>query len=405
MSCIVMKFGGSSLVEEKFIEKVAIKVISAKRKYDRVVAVVSARGDATDDLIDKARKITGLPDERELDILLSTGEQQSAAYLAMAIKARGHEAISLVAGQIGIYTNGTYGKARITRINPKRIEKELKKGQIVIIAGFQGIDSSGNITTLGRGGSDLTAIALAHALNADICEIYSDVGGVYTADPYVVTNARKIDRLSYDELLELAGSGADVMQARAVELAKRFNVIFRIRHSRGNGNGTLVQKEAKRMEKPEVTSVVYDKNQVKLSITDVPDRPGIAAKIFGALAKENINVDMIIQSAARGKNNDISFTVTRSDFKKCMPILEKVKNELNAGDIIHDDKVAKVSIIGVGMKTHPGVAAKMFRVLAKEKINIEMISTSEIKISCVIRENEVEKAVKTLHFAFDLGRK
>lgn len=399
-----MKFGGTSLTETKLVKKIALKVINAKRKHKGVVVVVSARGDATDRLISEAQMFTQSPDERELDVLLSTGEQQAAAYLAIAVKAQGHEAISLVGKQVGIYTNGTYGKARITRIRPEKIKEELGKNKIVIIAGFQGITSRGDITTLGRGGSDLTAVALAHVLGSNICEIYSDVGGVYTADPYVVPTARKIEELSYDELLELAGSGADVMQARAVELAKRFNVVLRIRHGHENGNGTLVHKEVKRMEKAEVTAVVYDKNQVKLSITDVPDRPGIAAKIFGALAKENINVDMIIQSAARDKNNDISFTVTRDDLKKCLPILKKVKNELNASDIIYDDKVAKVSIIGVGMKTHPGVAAKMFRVLAKEKINIEMISTSEIKISCVIRESEVEKAVKVLHSTFDLSR-
>jgi len=408
MALIVMKFGGTSIAGAEKIKLVAERIIKKRRNGNRVVAVISAPGDTTDNLLNTAQQITDAPDPRELDMLLSTGEQVAIALVSMAIKAKGYQAISLTGPQAGIYADTSYTKARITRIRPKKILEELKKGRIVIVAGFQGLNPYEEITTLGRGGSDLTAVALASVLKAKSCEIYTDVEGVYTADPQVVPEAKKLDYLSYEEMLELAGSGAQVLQARAVEVAKKFVLPIEVRSTFSQKLGTEISEGAKekmKVEEPVVSGVVYDKNQVKLSITDVPDRPGIAAKIFGALAKENINVDMIIQSAARGKNNDISFTVSRDDLRKCLPILKKVKNELNASDVIYDDKVAKVSIIGVGMKTHPGVAAKMFRVLAKEKINIEMISTSEIKISCVIRENEVEKAVKTLHFAFDLGRK
>lgn len=414
-----MKFGGTSVANAERTKQVAERIIKTKKEGNQVVVVVSAPGDTTDNLISLAKQITDKPDPREMDLLLSTGEMVSIALVSMAINDRGYEAISLTGPQAGIYTNTVYTRALITEIKPKKILEELKKGKIVIVAGFQGLNPDEEVTTLGRGGSDLTAVALAAVLKAKLCQIYTDVEGVYTTDPRIVPQARKLDYISYDEMLELAGSGAQVLQARAVEVAKKFNVVLEVRSTFLQERGTIVKglqqvqtlseakggEERMNLEGVFISGITYDKNQVKLSITDVPDRPGIAAKIFGALAKKNINVDMIIQSAAREKNNDISFTITRDDFRKSLPILKKVKNELGASDFIYDDKVAKVSIVGVGMKTHPGVAAEMFSTLAKEKINIEMISTSEIKISCIIKEKEVSKAVKVLHSAFNLEKK
>jgi len=407
MALIVMKFGGTSVADAERIKLVAERIIRTKKEGNQVVVVVSAPGDTTDNLISLAKQVTDNPDPRELDLLLSTGEQVSIALVSMAIKARGYEAISLTGPQAGIYADTFYTRARITEIKPKKILEELKKGKIVIVAGFQGLNPYEDITTLGRGGSDLTAVALAAVLKAKSCQIFTDVEGVYTADPRLVPQAKKLNFISYDEMLELAGSGAWVLQARAVEVAKKFKVPLEVRSTFSQSQGTIVKggEEGMQLEGVFVSGVTYDKNQVKLSITDVPDRPGIAAKIFGALAKENINVDMIIQSAARGKNNDISFTVSRDDFRESLPILKKVKNELKATDVIYDDKVAKVSVIGVGMRTHPGVAAKMFHALAQGNINIEMISTSEIKISCVIKEKEIKKAVRVLHSAFGLGKR
>jgi len=407
MALIVMKFGGTSVAGAERIKLVAERIIRTKKEGNQVVVVVSAPGDTTDNLISLAKQVTDNPDPRELDLLLSTGEQVSIALVSMAIKARGYEAISLTGPQAGIYADTFYTRARITEIKPKKILEELKKGKIVIVAGFQGLNPYEDITTLGRGGSDLTAVALAAVLKAKSCQIFTDVEGVYTADPRLVPQAKKLNFISYDEMLELAGSGAWVLQARAVEVAKKFKVPLEVRSTFSQSQGTIVKggEEGMQLEGVFVSGVTYDKNQVKLSITDVPDRPGIAAKIFGALAKENINVDMIIQSAARGKNNDISFTVSRDDFRESLPILKKVKNELKATDVIYDDKVAKVSVIGVGMRTHPGVAAKMFHALAQGNINIEMISTSEIKISCVIKEKEIKKAVRVLHSAFGLGKR
>ncbi len=407
MALIVMKFGGTSVANAERTKQVAERIIKTKKEGNQVVVVVSAPGDTTDNLISLAKQITDKPDPREMDLLLSTGEMVSIALVSMAINDRGYEAISLTGPQAGIYTNTVYTRALITEIKPKKILEELKKGKIVIVAGFQGLNPDEEVTTLGRGGSDLTAVALAAVLKAKLCQIYTDVEGVYTTDPRIVPQARKLDYISYDEMLELAGSGAQVLQARAVEVAKKFNVVLEVRSTFLQKRGTIVKGGEERMnlEGVFISGITYDKNQVKLSITDVPDRPGIAAKIFGALAKKNINVDMIIQSAAREKNNDISFTITRDDFRKSLPILKKVKNELGASDFIYDDKVAKVSIVGVGMRTHPGVAAKMFSTLAKEKINIEMISTSEIKISCIIREKEISKVVKVLHSVFGLDKR
>lgn len=401
MSLIVMKFGGSSVASSEKMLNVANRIILKRRKGNKVVVVVSAPGDMTDDLIERASEITQAPDDREMDMLLATGEQISVALLSMAIKSKGFNAISLTGPQAGIYADSSHTRARIIDIKPKKIFDELNRKKVVIVAGFQGLNPHDDITTLGRGGSDLTAIALAAALKADACEIYTDVDGVYTANPRICKNTRKLDWMSFDEMLEIAGSGAQVMQARSIEVAKKYNVKIEIKSSFNNNPGTIVSSEEERlMEQPVVSSVTYDQNQAKLSIGDLPDIPGVASKIFVALAKRSINVDMIIQSAATDKYNDISFTVSRTDLKKALPVLHKLSRQLNAGSVIYDDKVVKVSIVGVGMKSHPGIAAKMFHILSKKKINIEMISTSEIKVSCVIKEQFMKKAVRALHKGF-----
>lgn len=405
MSLVVMKFGGSSVATPEKIKGVAKKVIAARKTGNKVVVVVSAPGDTTDDLISLAHQITLHPDERELDMLLATGEQVSIALLSMAIKARGYSAISLTGSQVGIITDTAHTRARITKILPTKLRAAIKKGKIAIVAGFQGINPNEDITTLGRGGSDLTAVALAAVLKADRCEIYTDVAGVYTTDPRIVKDARRIERISYDEMLEMAGSGAQVMQARSIEVAKKFGVDIYVLHTFDRDKtGTMITKEVPRMEEVVVSAVAFDQDQVKVTITDVPDQPGIAALLFGSLAKQNINVDMIIQSAARNGYNDISFTVTRPDLAKTLTITKKVKEKLLAGNVIYDDKVAKVSIIGVGMRSHPGVAARMFKSLSEQKINIEMISTSEIKISCIVGKANLEKAVRVLHKKFGLQK-
>ncbi|OGS19156.1 MAG: aspartate kinase [Elusimicrobia bacterium RIFOXYA2_FULL_50_26] len=409
MSLVVMKFGGSSVADAEKIKRVAGRVIDKKKAGNNVVVVVSAPGDMTDDLITLAEGVTDAPDEREMDMLLATGEQVSIALLCMAIKHKGEDAVSLTGPQAGIHADTTHTRARITKIIPTKVHDGIDKGRIVIVAGFQGINPNEDITTLGRGGSDLTAVALAAALKADTCEIYTDVEGVYTTDPRVVKKARKIERISYDEMLEMAGSGAQVMQARSIEVAKKYGVDIHVRSTFTKNSGTLITGEEKlrrrEMEDVVVSAVTFDRKQAKLSIVDVADRPGIAARVFGALAKGGVNVDMIIQSAARDRSNDISFTISRGDVKKALALLEKVKHDLHANDIISDDKVAKVSIVGVGMRSHPGVAAKMFETLSKNGINIEMISTSEIIISCAIRESEVDKAVTVLHKAFGLNKR
>jgi aspartate kinase len=411
MPLVVMKFGGSSVADAEKIKRVARRVIAKKNEGNRVVVVVSAPGDMTDDLITMSESITDSPDDREMDMLLATGEQVSIALLSMAIKHMGEDAISLTGPQAGIHADSTYTRARITKIVPDKVRKELKRDRIVIVAGFQGLNPVADITTLGRGGSDLTAVALAAALNADTCEIYTDVDGVYTTDPRVVPEARKIPFISYEEMLEMAGSGAQVMQARSVEVGKKFDVEIHVRSTFSEEIGTIITNENKlksgrlKMEDVVVSAVTFDKNQVKLSLTDLPDVPGVAATLFGELAKGGVNVDMIIQSAAQDKTNDISFTISRTDLKKARGIIEKEKLVLGANTVITDEDVAKVSIVGVGMRSHPGVAAKMFQVLAKNNINIEMISTSEIKISCMIGSTDAHKAVTALHTAFGLNKK
>ncbi|MBI5573679.1 MAG: aspartate kinase [Elusimicrobia bacterium] len=399
---VVMKFGGSSVATPEKIKNVAARV-TQKAKKNRVVVVVSAPGDMTDDLIEKAKCLADTPDLREMDLLLATGEIQSIALLTIAIKSKGFDAISLTGPQAGIYADNVHTKAKIKKIRPQKIISELKKDKIVIVAGFQGINPNDDIATLGRGGSDLTAVALTAALKATECEIYTDVKGVYTADPRVVHDAKRLDMLSYDEMLELAGVGSQVMMSRSIEVAKKYNVVIHVRSSFSDEKGTLIMKEVPKMENVVVSGVAFDKNESKLSITDVPDRPGIAAKIFGALAKKNINVDMIIQSAASDKRNDISFTVSKNDLKVAVSLLKNISKKLGGGTVIFDENVAKVSIVGIGMRSHPGVASKMFKILADNGINIQMISTSEIKISCIISSRDTTQAVRVLHGGFGLG--
>lgn len=401
---VVMKFGGTSVRDASRLKRAAQQIVDTTRRGKRVVVVVSAPGDMTDELIERAHTITPDPDGREMDMLLATGEQVSIALLCMAIKTHGVEAISFTGPQAGIYANDVHTKARITTIDPAKMNEELKKGKVVVVAGFQGRNTREDVVTLGRGGSDLTAVALAAALKSEVCEIFTDVLGVYTTDPRLVPEAQKIHEISYDEMLELAGSGAQVMQARSIEVAKKYGVVIHVRSSLENKKGTFIKKGTKGMEAPVVSGIAFDKNEAKLSITGVPDHPGVAATIFGALAQDNINVDMIIQSTAQNATNDITFTVTRPDLKRAMVILESVKKKLGAKNILSDDTVAKISIVGVGMRSHPGVAARMFETLANDGINIELISTSEIKVACVIREDDGQRAVRLLHKAFGLGK-
>ncbi len=402
MSLVVQKFGGSSVADPERISNVANRVIKCKEAGNQVLVVVSAMGKSTDELIELASKVSKNPKSREMDMLLSTGEQISMAMLAIAIQEKGHSAISLTGYQAGIITNNAHGKAKILDIDTKRLKKELKNNNIIIVAGFQGISEENEITTLGRGGSDTTAVAIAASLKADICEIYTDVDGIYTSDPRIVKNASKLHSISYDEMLELASLGALVLQPRAVEFAKLRNVKLHVRSSFNNNSGTVVQ-EVKNLEKAMVVSgVACDKNVTKIAVFDVPDRPGIAYQLFDALAEEDINVDMIIQSHEQEERNDISFTVTRSDKEQAVRITKQVADAIGARGVAADDTVAKVSIVGAGMKTNPGVAAKMFEVLYRANINIQMISTSEIKVSCVVEETKAEAAIINLHKAFGL---
>lgn len=400
---IVQKYGGSSVADAGRIRRVAGRVADVYREGHQVVVVVSAMGDTTDELIHLVREVTDNPSERELDVVLSTGEQVSIALLAMAIRDLGEPVISLTGAQVGIITDNAHTKARILSVNNERLEAELAQGNIVVVAGFQGVDQANNITTLGRGGSDTTAVALAAALKADLCEIYTDVDGVYTTDPRVVPEARKLSTVSYDEMLELAHLGAVVLHPRAVELAMQYGIPLHVRSSFNHNLGTIV-KEAENMEKAlVVTGVAYDLNVAKIGIFDVVDKPGIAYRLFKALADEKVNVDMIVQSAMRDEHNDISFTCARDDVKKALQVVENILPELGGKGFTWDDKVAKVSIVGAGMASNPGVAAMMFGALAGEGINLEMISTSEIKVSCIIKAEEAKKAVKALHDKFNLA--
>lgn len=367
--------------------------------------VVSALGDTTDELIDLAHKISQQPSERELDMLISTGEQASCALLAMAIQELGGRAISFTGAQVGILTDTTHTKAKIIDINARRIASEIKSGKVVIVAGFQGVTINQDITTLGRGGSDLTAVALAKVLKAKVCEIYTDVDGVYTADPRIVPEARKLSTLSYDEMLELASLGAQVMQARSIEVAKKYDVPIVVRSSFTYREGTMITKEIRVMEDVLVSGVTLNKDEAKVTVLDVPDKPGVAATIFKELAKAGINVDMIIQNISHTRRTDVSFTVVKSDLSKTIKVMKATADRIGAGGVIQDEDIAKVSIVGVGMRSHSGVAAYMFEALAEDNINIEMISTSEIKISCIIRRAHADRAMRAVHKKFALGRR
>lgn len=402
---IVQKYGGSSVANPERIKNVARRVVRCKKKGYDLVVVVSALGDTTDELIELASRISKEPPEREMDMLLSTGEQISVALLAMAILELGCEAISLTGYQVGIVTDTAHTRARIVKIEADKIRQGLKEGKIVIVAGFQGMTPNRDITTLGRGGSDLTAVALAKTLQADECEIYTDVEGVYTSDPRIEPKARKLDEITYDEMLEMASLGAQVMQARSIEVARKFNVPIQVRSSFSDKPGTMIIREVKNMEDVLVTGVTLNKNESKITICNVPDRPGIAAKIFNQLAKGGINVDMIVQNVSHTRSTDISFTVSKSEAVRAVKLTKKEASEIGELEVLQDDDIARVSIVGVGMKTHSGVAAKMFETLAKEKINIEMISTSEISISCIIKKKFAEKAVRALHKQFGLDKR
>jgi aspartate kinase len=401
---IVQKFGGSSLADAQRIQNVAKRVVSYKKKGYALVVVVSALGDTTDELIELAHRINLEPSEREMDMLLSTGEQISVALLAMAIHKLGYEAISFTGAQVGIITDARHTKARIIKINADKIKEALREGKIVIVAGFQGVTLNQDITTLGRGGSDLTAVALAKELNADECEIYTDVEGIYTTDPSIEPKARKIPAITYDEMLEMASLGAQVMQARSIEVAKKFDVPIHVRSSFSKKLGTMIIREVKIMEDVVVSGVTLNKNEAKITICNVPDRPGIAAKIFKKLAGAEINVDMIVQNVSHLRQTDISFTVSKANLPKTLKITRKIAQDIRSGEVIPDEDIARLSIVGVGMKSHPGVAATMFDRLAKSKINIEMISTSDISISCIIKKKFAEKAVRALHDKFGLGK-
>jgi aspartate kinase len=403
MARVVQKYGGTSVGDLEKIKHVASRVATAKRQGNEVVVVVSAMAGETDRLIRLAQQVNFTPDERELDVLVSTGEQVSVALLAMALKSMGLDAKSYLAFQIKIATDSAFGKARITGIESERILEDLGVGRVVVVAGFQGVDEADNITTLGRGGSDTTAVAIAAALKADLCEIYTDVDGVYTTDPNICPQARKLTRISYDEMLEMASLGAKVLQIRSVEFAKRYNVPVHVRSSFNDNPGTLVCREEKEMEKVIVSGVTYNKNEARIEILHVPDRPGIAAKLFQPMADANIVVDMIIQTSSTATGfADVAFTVPKTDFAKTLQLVKETMKTIGGEKVIADEKIAKVSIVGVGMRSHSNVAAKMFSALAKEGINIHMISTSEIKISCVIDSKYTELAVQALHEAFRL---
>jgi aspartate kinase len=404
MALIVQKYGGTSVGSIEKIQNVARKVIEEYKKGNRMVVVLSAMSGQTNKLIELAHQMTEDPDRRELDVLISTGEQVSIALFSMAVKSMGYEACSLLGFQVGIKTDQIYGKARIQEIETARIFQELDKNQIVSVAGFQGLDDDGNITTLGRGGSDTTAVALAAALNADVCEIYTDVDGVYTTDPNVCPKAKKMDYISYDEMLEMASLGAKVLEIRSVEFAKKFNVPVHVRSTFSNERGTMVVAETKDMEKVTVSGIAFNKNEARITIAKVPDKPGIAGKIFDPLMKAGIVVDMIVQNTSEEGLTDLTFTVIKADYNNSMKMLKEVAKEIGAEKVLGDENISKVSIIGVGMRTHAGVAQKMFNTLARENINIMMISTSEIKISVVIEEKYTELAVRVLHEVFGLDK-
>ena len=404
MALIVQKYGGTSVADLDRIRNVANRVIKTYNQGNDVVVILSAMAGITDSLIDLAQQITHYPEKRELDVLLATGEQTTAALLAMTLNAMNYPAQSLLGYQAEVVTDCTFGNARIMDIGASRIKEFLANRCIVVVAGFQGCDADGNITTLGRGGSDTSAVAIAAAIKADICEIYTDVNGVYTTDPNICSDAKKIDRISYDEMLEMASLGAKVLQIRSVEFAKKYNVPVHVRSSFSEEEGTMVVNEDKSMERLVVSSVTVNKKEARITLIKVPDQPGVAAKIFSPISEAGINVDMIIQNRHSGKFNDLTFTVPTSDFEQAMELARRIAAQIGAEDVLGDTHIAKVSVIGVGMKNHSGVASRMFGALAAENINILMISTSEIRISCVIAEKYAELAVRALHSEFRLDK-
>lgn len=405
MGVIVQKYGGSSVADVDCMRRVAQRILKTRDAGNKVVVVVSAMGDTTDDLIDLAKKVHAEPNEREMDALMATGEQISSAILTMALHALGADAVSMTGPQAGIHTDDVHTKAKIKTLKPKRLLAHLKKNKIVVVAGFQGLNPSEDIATLGRGGSDTTAVALAAAIKADRCQILKDVEGVYTANPRVVPEARKVDEISYDEMLELASMGAEVLQSRAVEFAKNHGVVLEVMSSFVEKPGTLVREEVKNMEDIVVRGVASDKNQAKVTVKGLEDKPGVAAMLFTELARKNINVDMIVQNVSEKGETDITFTVPRGDLAKTRRVVEGEQKQLGAAAILEDEDIAKVSIVGVGMRSHSGVASRMFGTLAKNNVNIQLITTSEIKISVVIKKADADKAVQALHKAFELGKK
>ncbi len=403
MGLIVQKYGGTSVGDAERIRNVARRVARYRAEGQEVVVVVSAMAGQTDHLLALASQVADLPDEREMDVLLATGEQVTISLLAMTLIGMGCPAVSLTGFQARVCTDDAHTRARIKEVETERIRTALGEGRVVVLAGFQGISPRGDLTTLGRGGSDTSAVAVAAALGADACEIYTDVDGVYTTDPNVYGRARKLERISYDEMLELASVGAKVLQIRSVEFAKKYGVPIHVRSSFSDAEGTWVVEEDERMEQVAVAGVAYDRNEAKVSVRGVPDRPGIAARIFGALAAKNIVVDMIVQDVGEGDRTSMTFTVPRADLKRALSVIEPVAEDLGTAEVSADTGITKVSIVGVGMRSHAGVAARMFDVLAREGINVLMISTSEIKVSCVIAEKYTELAVRVLHDAFGLG--
>jgi len=403
MALIVQKYGGSSVADIDRIRNVANRVAEYRRRGDQVVVVVSAMKGVTDNLIGMAKSFMPVPSEREMDVLLSTGEQTTIALLAIALQSMDIPAASLTGAQAGIVTDGVHSKAKILNITPEKIHELLNSGNVTIVAGFQGQTSKGHITTLGRGGSDLTAIALAAALEADLCQIFTDVDGVYTCDPRIVQSAKKLEDISYDEMLELASLGAKVMQSRSVEFAKKFGVVFEVRSSLNDNPGTIVKEETKSMEDVVIRGVSLDKNQAKITLVGVPDKPGVASLIFQRLATSAINVDMIVQNISHGTETpatDLSFTIDKPDVAKALGVIDTMHKEVSFGKVLTDENIGKLSIVGVGMRSHSGVAAKMFEVLANAGVNIQMISTSEIKISVVIDLDQAEGATNEVHNSF-----
>ena len=404
MGLIVQKFGGTSVANAERIHAAARRAVAAKGNGHQVVVVVSAMGDTTDNLIALAKQVCENPTKRELDQLLATGEQVTIALMAMALHAQGHEAISFTGGQIGLVTDNAFSKARIQSINKQRIFEQLNAGKIVIVAGFQGVTPEGDYTTLGRGGSNATLVALGSVLEADVCENFTDVDGIFTADPRIVKNARKIDRISYDEMLELSGLGASVLQTRAVEFAKKYNVPLHVRNSQNQNEGTWIVAETKNMEHIVVSGAALKKDLIRVTIKNVPDRPGIAARIFGDIAAANIVVDDIIQNVMDDNTANISFTVEHGDLHDIKPVVERISKDLGKATATYHSDLAKVSVVGVGMRVHTGVAQRMFKTLADAKINIQNITTSEIKISCIITKDDGPRALQLVHDAFELDK-